>query len=151
MATPGYFDNTKRKSFDINRATVNDRGSMDSRLNLFVVTASTAISGASYRWLYTIKPAQISEATPYSPSQLSGADPAGYPALSISELGNDVTGSPNRKYAYGVLESDLSGTLVPVKIPTGTPVMAYGWNRAGGTTTYLIINTQALSGVCQPP
>jgi hypothetical protein len=117
---------------------------------LFIVESSTALGTEPYRWLYTIRPAAIKNSTispDFSKAFIVPSSPQ-IQAISVSELGNSVNASPNRKYSYGIAEGDLVGSIVPVKIPDGTPVVAMPYRTDSGVARYIIINTQAITGAC---
>jgi hypothetical protein len=117
---------------------------------LYIVVDATAIAGTNYRWLYKIKPAFMKGVltTPdFGKAEIyADADPTGYDAVSISELGNDMN-SP-RIYSYGVTENNLTGSFLPVRIPNQTPVIAMPYRCNNGDFRYIIINTQAINGDC---
>lgn len=151
MIRKDLVDITKRRA-DIDRACKNERSFPVWGLGLYIVTDSTPIPNQSYRWTYTIKPAALHNsaiAPDYKMAYIqNGAPNSGFPALSVSELGNSVQSSPNETYSYGIEEGDLVGTIVPVKIPNGTPVVAMPYKTDNGIQIYLIINTQAITGSC---
>ena len=108
---------------------------------LMKVTAASAISGATSRWLYTVQPARVGAAPTYTPA-LEVAISAD--ALSVSELSNDVTS----RYSYGVDPTNLPGSFDAVQIPVGSYVLCVPHATADGAFIYLIVNTQAIDGEC---
>lgn len=106
-----------------------------------VVNAVPLGAASLYRWEYDIKAAQISATSPYNTSPKSGVPTM--KALSISELGNDAN-----VFSYGVPAAQIPAGFAPVKIPNGTPVWCVPWRKDDGSFVWLIINTQAITGVC---
>jgi len=107
------------------------------------VTSASAISGQDKRWLYTVKEATIGAASPYTPG-LSVNAPS-YSALSVSELTN---GASAVTYAYGIVKANIPAGFAAVQIPLNTFVLCVPWWKDDGTGIYLIVNTQAIDGVC---
>jgi hypothetical protein len=143
----------EKQTFNKSRATrLEETSNQYFGFGLFIVESSTQIGAGTepYRWLYTIRPAAIKNAT-FAPDFSKAFIVPNSPqiqAISVSELGNSVNASPNRKYSYGIAESDLVGSIVPVKIPDGTPVIAMPYRTDSGVARYIIINTQAITGAC---
>ena len=108
---------------------------------LMKVTAASAISGATSRWLYTVQPARVGAAPTYTPA-LEVAISAD--ALSVSELSNDATS----RFSYGVDPTNLPGSFDAVQIPVGSYVLCVPHATADGAFIYLIVNTQAIDGEC---
>lgn len=118
---------------------------------LALVNSATPVANPNnkYMWKYQITPAYITYTTGNYPV-LDGRNEGTFDAFSISELGNETD-----TFSYGV---DLSGvtqftsvppTVFPVKIPSGTPVVAVPHRlKNTGQVIYIIINTQAISGTC---
>ena len=136
---------------DLSRALKRESPYEIFQLSLYIVTGSTPITGTSYRWVYTIKPATFNNSpnspdfhTPYVNPNFTGT---GYYALAASEFSNDATPA-NQFYSYGVQDSDLVGSIVPVKIPDGTAVVAFPLKDDNGNGRFIIINTQAITGQC---
>ena len=162
MGTPGYNNNLRRRSFDINRAANPTYKVEFPDYGVFIVTGATAISGQSYRWKYQVKQAVVDETVgagsagpPVRPGYnipyiYDHAPTTGWDAYSISEMSNDIYGTgATKKYSYGVPATDISGTsMVPVQIPIGTAVFAVFQRMDEGKGYYLIINTQAITGSC---
>lgn len=104
------------------------------------VVSSESIDAAKWQWEYTIKAAILDE-TDLSTSLRTNSQE--YIAYSISELGNTTT-----TVANGVQIAHLPATIVPVKIPDGTPVICIPQRSTNGVFYYLILNTQAITGPC---
>lgn len=133
-------DITYRRAADIDRATrLNSRTELPwgwlARIN-----SSTPITGTSYRWLYAWSEATFGGTTPYTPA-LKTSGMAGN-ALSVSELSNGTN------YSYGVAASNLPAGFVPKAIPNNTYVWIVPFRASNGGEIYLIVNTQAIDGVC---
>ena len=108
---------------------------------LMKVTAASAISGATSRWLYTVQPARVGAAPTYTPALEVEIDAD---ALSVSELSNDATS----RFSYGVDPTNLPGSFDAVQIPVGSYVLCVPHATADGSFIYLIVNTQAIDGEC---
>lgn len=119
----------------------------EAQLVLGIVTDFTAVIGGTYRWRYTVKEAKLEKNT--TPQQwVASAKTNGIvvQALSVSEMSNAVSGG---NYAYGVPASELPAGWTPRRIPTGTIVVMAPWRAWDtGENIWLIINAQAISGVC---
>lgn len=108
------------------------------------ISNSVPISGAYGRWLYECVEAWVLA----SPTYLHGVRSNGRTfvnCLSVSELANTVRPT---NLSYGVTSANLLGSYVPVKIPTGTPVVISPHRTTGGALVWLIVNTQAIDGTC---
>jgi len=104
------------------------------------IISSVVLDAANYRWTYSWSEAILTSAsaTLKSPG-LTGT------AISISELSNASSG----RYSYGVNPANLTGTgFVPVAIPNNTFVIITPMRQLNGTLRWVIINTQAIDGVC---
>ena len=109
---------------------------------LMKVTASSAIPSTNARFLYTVTKQQVQgSASSYVPT--NGEDTAEYSALSVSELSNGVN-----PYSYGVTAGNIPAGFAAVKIPTGSWVWCVPHRMLDGTFIWLIVNTQAIDGVC---
>lgn len=107
------------------------------------ITSATAISSGSggYRWLYQWTEAQVGSAPTYVSAAKSGGITGS--ALSVSELGNTST-----YVAYGVAIAGIPSGFAPVRIPDNTTVWVVPHRNTDGTLVWLILNTQAIDGVC---
>lgn len=112
---------------------------------LMKITAASAIAGQDKRWLYTVVEATVGNTSSYVPS--TSVNAGSYSALSVSELSNG-TSAATGSYSYGVSKATLPGTFTAVQIPVNTYVMCVPYWRSDSSPIYLIINTQALDGVC---
>jgi hypothetical protein len=130
-----------RRSTDLDRATRAVQGSELPWGWLAIINSSAPISGSSYRFLYTWTEATFAGTTPYAPTAKTGGMTGS--ALSVSELGNNGT-----RYSYGVLASTLPAGFLPKAIPNNTPVWIVPFRAVNGAELYLIVNTQAIDGVC---
>lgn len=110
---------------------------------LMKITAASAISGQDKRWLYTVVEATIDTGASYSPAL--SVNTGSYSALSMSELTNNMA---TNTYSYGVAKANVPAGFSAVQIPVGTYVMCVPYWRSDSSPIYLIINTQALDGVC---
>ena len=131
-----------RRESDLARAT-NDVPDYppDSMLVLGVVTGATQLGLANeYRWTYDVSEAWMvgtGKAARTNGRSLS-------PAYSVSELSNVPT------VGYGTTIANLPGGFVPVRIPNGHAVICTPHRKSDGTLVWLIINTQAIDGICDP-
>lgn len=109
---------------------------------LMKVTDSGAISGTNARWLYTVVKQQVQgSASSYVPT--NAEDIEAYAALSVSELSNGIN-----PYSYGVSAANIPAGFNAVKIPNGSWVWCVPHRMLDGTFIWLIVNTQAIDGVC---
>ena len=104
-------------------------------------------AGSSYMYRYKVKPIEIhwGDTLGTQPTLVSKTGAPQFDAFSISELGNYSSGV----YSYGVLPAHLPVGIVPVGIQLLAPVLC--WHvRTGnhGKRYYIIINTQAITGLC---
>lgn len=112
-------------------------------LMLGKVTQATVFASNPYRWTYTVEEAWMSgTGVVVRPNGITMT------AYSVSELGNPATLIAS--FSYGVNGANLPAGWVPVQIPVGTPVILSAHRRADGSLVWLIINTQAIDGVCDP-
>lgn len=108
---------------------------------LMKVTASSLITGSTYRYVYTVRTARVGNASSYTPA-VEGSDD--YTALSISELTNVANGP----IGYGTDIDNLPTGFAPVAIPNGTYVLCVPHATDDGSFVWLIVNTQAIDGAC---
>ena len=109
---------------------------------LMKVVSSTAIDAANWRYLYTVRRAQVGPAGTYTPATTT--DTATEPALSVSELSNTALAY----VSYGVAKANIPAGFAPQPIPANTYVLCVPHRLTDGTLIWLIINTQAIDGVC---
>lgn len=107
------------------------------------VTQATVFPSNPYRWTYTVAEAWMS-----GTNCVTRPNGITMTAYSVSELGNPATLA--QWFSYGVDGANLPGGWVPVQIPVGTPVILSAHRRADGSLVWLIINTQAIDGTCDP-
>jgi len=113
----------------------------DSMLVLGVVTGATQLGPATaYRWTYDVSEAWLSGTTAVARSGGRSFSPA----YSVSELSNVPT------VGYGTTIANLPAGFLPVRIPNGHAVILSPHRKADGTLVWLIINTQAIDGTCDP-
>lgn len=129
----------------------------ENTIQLMIISSAVLVNNASsdpalskYIWKYQVTPAKITwgglGTIPAAAARhTGGGSPPDFPAFSISELGN-----VGNVFSYGVPLSHLQAGIVPVRIPDGTPVLCWVPFRLGNTgeQNYLIINTQAITGIC---
>lgn len=111
-------------------------------LKLAKVISSTHITGSDKRYVYTLQDAVVGATPGYAPQLNSNS--ITYNALSVSELSNNALAS----YSYGVVKANLPAGFAAVKIPDGTYVVVTPHRCTDGALVWLIINTQAIDGVC---
>ena len=132
-----------RSMIDVDRAR-KDLGQVEPvPYKLCKVTDASLITGQDKRYLYTVKEATIGGSAPYTPG-LSVNAPS-YSALSVSELTN---GAAAVTYSYGILKANIPAGWAAVQIPIDTYVLCVPWWKDDGEGIYLIVNTQAIDGVC---
>ena len=114
----------------------------ESSIGLLVkVTGATAIASSNYRWTYSWAAAEITGNTPAQKAVgLIGN------ALSVSELSNNAL-TPT-KYSYGITGTNIPAGFLPQQIPVGTYVWIVPQRTTTGSMIWLIVNTQAIDGVC---
>lgn len=99
------------------------------------------VDAPNYRYRYSVKRAQVGPAPNYV-AALTGNTLAEY-AISVSELSNAGT-----TVSYGILKANIPAGFAPQPIPTGTYVLCVPHRLTDGTLIWLIVNTQAIDGVC---
>jgi len=129
-----------RRQTDLNRvANQRDEYPPDSGLVLAQVTAATVLGSAgAYRWTYQCAEAWMNGTTVAAKAPGRTFDPC----YSVSELSNGA------QVAYGVTLANLPPGFAPVRIPNGFAVILSPHRKSDGTLVWLIINTQAIDGVC---
>lgn len=109
---------------------------------LMKVTDYSTISSANFRYLYSVRRAQVGPSSGYTPD-VTGNSLTEY-ALSVSELSNAGT-----HVSYGIAKSTIPTGFAPKPIPAGTYVLCVPHRLTDGTLVWLIVNTQAVDGVCE--
>lgn len=132
-----------RKSSEIARAVSQQPRVEPISSQLMKVISSTVLDAANYRWVYTLRRAVVGPAGTYVPSTTS--DPLQETGLSVSELSNGVLPA---FVSYGVGRANIPAGFAPQPIPNGTYVMTVPHRLSSGSLVWLIINTQAIDGVC---
>lgn len=131
-----------RRQADLARA-IRDKPEFEPvNSQLMKVVSSTAIDAANWRYLYTVRRAQVGAAATYTPAVT--ADTATESALSVSELSNTALAY----VSYGVAKANIPAGFAPQPIPANTYVLCVPHRLTDGTLIWLIINTQAIDGVC---
>lgn len=104
------------------------------------IVSSALIATTVNRYLYQWEEAWVAGAAPYGTvaktNALSGS------ALSVSELGNGTY------VAYGVTYGSIPAGFAPVAIRNSTPVWIVPSRKNNGELVWLILNTQAIDGIC---
>lgn len=130
-----------RQQSDLSRALTYRPDLEPITTQLMKVISSSVIDAPNVRWLYSVRKAVVGNSPTYLPGLDS--DSATFQALSVSELSNTGT------YAsYGVAIGTLPAGFAPVPIPNGTYVLCVPHRITNGTLIWLIVNTQAIDGVC---
>lgn len=130
-----------RQQSDLSRALTYRPDLEPITTQLMKVISSSVIDAPNVRWLYSVRKAVVGNPSTYTPGLDS--DSATFQALSVSELSNTGT------YAsYGVAIGTLPAGFAPVPIPNGTYVLCVPHRITNGTLIWLIVNTQAIDGVC---
>ena len=137
---------TKRFQTDIRRVATQAPQYEKLNTKLMEVTAWSLIAGSDARYNYIVREAYVGGSTPYTPTN-SGYSGLTYDALSVSELSNG-TNPLVGYYSYGILKTHLPVGFGATHIPVGTFVLCVPHNKTNGRIVYLIINTQAIDGVC---
>jgi hypothetical protein len=133
---------TKRFQTDIRRVATQAPQYEKLNTKLMEVVSSTLIVGSDKRYAYIVREAYVGGSTPFTPTNTSYSSVT-YDALSVSELSN-----AGLYYSYGILKTNLPAGFAAVQIPMGTFVLCVPHNKTNGGVVYLIINTQAIDGVC---
>jgi hypothetical protein len=137
---------TKRFQTDIRRVATQAPQYEKLHTKLMEVTAWTLIAGSDARYNYIVREAYVGGSSPYTPTN-SGYSGLTYDALSVSELSNGANPVLGH-YSYGILKTHLPVGFAAQHIPVGTFVLCVPHNKTNGGVVYLIINTQAIDGVC---
>jgi hypothetical protein len=115
----------------------------DSMLVLGVVTGATQLGSAgAYRWTYDVSEAWM-VGTGYA-ARTNGRSLS--PAYSVSEL--STANLIPQVVGYGTVVGNLPAGFLPVRIPNGSAVILSPHRKSDGTLVWLIINTQAIDGIC---
>jgi len=109
---------------------------------LMKITDRSTIDATNFRYLYSVRRAQVGPSSTYTPD-VTGNSLTEY-ALSVSELSNAGT-----TVSYGISKSTIPTGFAPKPIPVGTYVLCVPHRLTDGTLIWLIVNTQAVDGVCE--
>jgi len=137
-----WFGQLRSRQYD--DAIVRSRPTEFERLNghLMKVVDAVAISGEDARFLYDVVKAIVQpSANTYRPTTMTETNV--FKALSVSELSNHV-----KPYSYGVTKANIPAGFTAVKIPVGSFVWCVPHRMKDGAFIWLIVNTQAIDGVC---
>jgi hypothetical protein len=132
----------KRSSDAIARADSNFAFHEPMLGTLAKIVSSALIATTVYRYLYQWEEAYVSGVAPYLP--LSKTNALSGSALSVSELSNGT------HVSYGITLGFLPAGFEPVAIPNGTTVWIVPSRKNNGELCWLILNTQAIDGECDP-
>ena len=142
MVAVSWFRQLRSRQFEDERSRVQLPSFENSYGQLMKVTAATPIAATDKRWLYTVtKHIADSAANKYVP--IASADTTQHQAISVSELSNGLT-----HYSYGVQKANVPAGFFAVQIPVGTFVWCVPHRTKDGAFIWLIVNTQAIDGVC---
>jgi len=106
------------------------------------VLFKSSIIGQDARFLYEVKK-QIVQPSSGQWLPTDAQDTTTMKALSVSELSNAVN-----PYSYGVTKANLPAGFSAVPIPDGSFVWCVPHRLTDGDFVWLIVNTQAIDGVC---
>lgn len=114
----------------------------DGMLTLAIVTDATVLGSAlAYRWTYTCQEAWLVNSLGQTPV-LRSPGRTFHPCYSMSEMSNGF------QVSYGVTLANLPAAFTPQRIPSGFGVILSPHRRSDGALVWLIINTQAIDGIC---
>lgn len=131
-----------RRQGDLARA-ISERSEFEPVTSqLMKVVSYAVLSAGNYRWTYTVRRAQVGTAAGGYGAAVT-SDTQQETALSVSELSNAAA-----YIAYGVDKTHIPAGFAPQPIPVNTYVMCVPHRLTDGTLIWLIINTQAIDGVC---
>lgn len=146
----GNLSEASRSFIDIDRVSREVDGIAPPVLTLFKVVSSAPIAGTDKRFIYNMTKASVRKENPPGTDVYDIQNsPTGsrFKGISLSELSN--AGSA---YSYGVVKANVPSGFEAVRIPNGTAVAAFPIPRFdGGGTIWIIINTQAIDGICAVP
>jgi hypothetical protein len=140
MIVGGSKPKLDRRESDLRRVA-DDRPDWTPDVGLVMarVTTATVLGVATdYRWTYECAEAWMNGTV----SAVRSPGRTFSPCYSISELSNGL------KCSYGVTIANLPVGFAPVRIPNDTAVMLSPHRKSDGTLVWIIINTQAIDGVC---
>jgi hypothetical protein len=140
-----FLGDIRRQQLDIQRVASKSPQypSMGQGMVLMKVISSTLITGSDKRYLYTLREAVVSAAPTYAPTQ--SVNLPQYFGLSVSELSN-----AGPTYSYGITAGNVPAGFTAVAIPTNSYCAAFPHYTTEGDVVFLIVNTQAIDGACNP-
>lgn len=141
----GLLTDIRRQQLDINRVASRSPQypTMGQGMVLMKVVGSTLITGSDKRYLYTLREAVVAAPPNYSPTQ--SVNTPQYYGLSVSELSN-----AGPTYAYGITAGNVPAGFNAVAIPNDSYCAAFPHYTNTGDVVFLIVNTQAIDGACNP-
>lgn len=141
----GFLTDMRRQQLDLNRVASRSPQypSMGQGMVLMKVIGSTLITGSDKRYLYTLREAVVAAPPNYSPTQ--SVNTPQYYGLSVSELSN-----AGPTYAYGITAGNVPAGFNAVAIPNDSYCAAFPHYTTTGDVVFLIVNTQAIDGACNP-
>lgn len=145
----GRRDQLDRRREDIDRAT-RDRRQFEPAPMLVLGSITAAMQlpdNNQFRWRYSVAEIWM-KAAPATGYELRPNGLTITEAFSVSELGNFP--SPPITFSYGITYANIPVGWQPVRIPDNTPVILSAHRAADGRLVWLIINTQAIDGICAP-
>lgn len=139
-----WFRQTRSNQFTDAESRAQLPGFNVSHGQLCKVVEYTPLAGPyPHRFLYTVTLQVLRDATDYyRPTDAQTTEQM--QALSVSELSN----SANGYVSYGVLYTNIPAGFEPKPIPSGTWVWCVPHRMKDGAFIWLIVNTQAIDGVC---
>jgi hypothetical protein len=138
-------DYTYRRQKDLDRAARLSPEPEGVESRLFKITDTTVLNAGQARYVYTLYQARVQNvAGGYQVATTANTYP--HTGLSVSELSNG-----SAFVAYGVTKATLPTGFSPKPIPINTYVLAVPHRNQDGTLLWLILNTQAIDGVCNTP
>ena len=138
-------DYTYRRQKDLDRAARLSPEPEGVESRLFKITDTTVLNAGQARYVYTMLQARVQNVVGgYQVATTANTYP--HTGLSVSELSN-----AGAFVAYGVTKATLPTGFSPKPIPINTYVLAVPHRNQDGTLLWLILNTQAIDGVCDVP
>jgi hypothetical protein len=138
-------DYTYRRHKDLDKAARLSPEIEGVESRLFKITNTTVLNAGQARYVYTLYQARVQNvAGGYQVATTANTYP--HTGLSVSELSN-----ASAFYAYGVTKANLPAGFTAKPIPINTFVLAVPHRNQDGTLLWLILNTQAIDGVCDTP
>lgn len=130
-----------RRIADLTRSSAQPVDHRGVESQLMKVLSSSTLSAPDFRWLYTVRRAQVGPSATYIATTTSNT--VQEYALCVSELTN--AGS---YVSYGIDKSTIPSGFAPQPIPDGTFVLCVPHRLTDGSLVWLIVATQAVDGSC---